>query len=99
MASSRTSRSSSTTRTVFAGFTMFSRCSIWKRPRKLIAPPRPARNRGAAGRQLARMAEFRGGRMHAWDAGQYLRFADERTRPALDLVARIDLAARRRIVD
>jgi trans-aconitate methyltransferase len=37
--------------------------------------------------------------MHGWDAGQYLRFADERTRPALDLVARIDLATPRRIVD
>jgi len=37
--------------------------------------------------------------MHEWDAGQYLRFADERTRPALDLIGRIDLAAPRRIVD
>ena len=37
--------------------------------------------------------------MHGWDAGQYLRFADERTRPALDLLARIDLAAPPRIVD
>jgi trans-aconitate 2-methyltransferase len=37
--------------------------------------------------------------MHAWDPGQYLRFADERTRPALDLAARIDLEAPRRIVD
>jgi trans-aconitate 2-methyltransferase len=42
--------------------------------------------------------------MHAWDAGQYLRFANERTQPALDLVARIDLPAPRpvrnlRIVD
>ena len=37
--------------------------------------------------------------MHAWDAGQYLRFADERTRPALDLLARLDLAAARRVVD
>ena len=36
---------------------------------------------------------------HAWDAGQYLRFADERTLPAADLVARIELAAPRRIVD
>jgi trans-aconitate 2-methyltransferase len=37
--------------------------------------------------------------MHAWDAGQYLRFADQRTLPARDLVARIDLAQPRRIVD
>ena len=37
--------------------------------------------------------------MHGWDAGQYLRFADERTRPALDLLARIDLVAPPRIVD
>ncbi len=37
--------------------------------------------------------------MHEWDAGQYLRFAGERTRPAVDLVARIELEAPRRIVD
>ena len=37
--------------------------------------------------------------MHVWDPGQYLRFADERTRPAWDLVARIELAAPRRLVD
>ncbi|HEX3883746.1 MAG TPA: trans-aconitate 2-methyltransferase [Stellaceae bacterium] len=37
--------------------------------------------------------------MHEWDAGQYLRFAGERTRPAVDLVARIGLEAPRRIVD
>jgi trans-aconitate 2-methyltransferase len=37
--------------------------------------------------------------MHGWDAGRYLRFADERTRPALDLLARIDLVAPPRIVD
>lgn len=37
--------------------------------------------------------------MHEWDAGQYLRFAGERTRPAVDLVARIELAAPRRVAD
>ena len=37
--------------------------------------------------------------MHSWDSGQYLRFASERSRPALDLVARIDLAAPRLAVD
>ncbi|HEX6442114.1 MAG TPA: trans-aconitate 2-methyltransferase [Stellaceae bacterium] len=37
--------------------------------------------------------------MHAWDPGHYLRFADERTQPAHDLVARIELAAPRRIAD
>jgi trans-aconitate 2-methyltransferase len=37
--------------------------------------------------------------MHGWDAKQYLRFADERAQPALDLLARIDLATPRRIVD
>ena len=37
--------------------------------------------------------------MHSWDAGQYLRFADERTRPALDLLARIASAAPQRVVD
>src|SRR5207237_4474255 len=98
MASSRTSRSSSTTRTVFAGFTMISRRSIWKRQREPITPPQPARNRLPPA-AVARECRFCGGRMHAWDAGQYLRFADERTRPALDLIARIDLAAPQRIVD
>jgi trans-aconitate 2-methyltransferase len=37
--------------------------------------------------------------MHGWDAGQYLRFSDERTLPARDLAARIDLPPARRIVD
>ncbi|HEY1798982.1 MAG TPA: trans-aconitate 2-methyltransferase [Stellaceae bacterium] len=37
--------------------------------------------------------------MHEWDAGQYLRFAGERTRPAVDLVARIELEEPRRVVD
>jgi trans-aconitate 2-methyltransferase len=37
--------------------------------------------------------------MHTWDAGHYLRFADERTRPAYDLVARIELAAPAAVVD
>jgi trans-aconitate 2-methyltransferase len=36
---------------------------------------------------------------HAWDADTYLRFANERTQPAVDLVARIDLATPARIVD
>lgn len=34
-----------------------------------------------------------------WDPGQYLRFTDERLRPALDLMARVDLAHPRSIVD
>jgi len=36
---------------------------------------------------------------HGWDAGQYLFFANERTQPALDLVARIESEAPARIVD
>jgi trans-aconitate 2-methyltransferase len=34
-----------------------------------------------------------------WDPGQYLRFADERLRPALDLIARITHPGARRVVD
>ncbi len=34
-----------------------------------------------------------------WDPAQYLSFADQRTRPALDLLARVRLAEPRRIVD
>ena len=37
--------------------------------------------------------------MHEWDSGQYLRFADERTQPALDLLARIRLERPRRLID
>ena len=37
--------------------------------------------------------------MHGWNAQQYLQFTDERTRPALDLLARIDIAAPGRVVD
>ncbi len=36
---------------------------------------------------------------HEWDAGHYLRFADARTLPAIDLLSRIELAAPRRVVD
>jgi trans-aconitate 2-methyltransferase len=36
---------------------------------------------------------------HEWDADHYLRFADARTLPAIDLLSRIALAAPARIVD
>jgi trans-aconitate 2-methyltransferase len=36
---------------------------------------------------------------HAWDADHYLKFADARTLPALDLLSRIALAAPARVVD
>jgi trans-aconitate 2-methyltransferase len=35
----------------------------------------------------------------SWDPATYLRYADERTRPALDLLARVPLAAPARVVD
>ncbi|EDP64402.1 trans-aconitate methyltransferase [alpha proteobacterium BAL199] len=35
----------------------------------------------------------------AWDPAQYLKFADHRLRPALDLLARIDVAAPGRVID
>ena len=34
-----------------------------------------------------------------WDPGQYLRFADERLRPALDLLGAVPLNSARRVVD
>jgi trans-aconitate 2-methyltransferase len=37
--------------------------------------------------------------MPSWDASQYLQFADERTRPCLDLIGRIGLAQPARIID
>jgi trans-aconitate 2-methyltransferase len=37
--------------------------------------------------------------MAGWDPTQYLRFADERLRPALDLLARVPLDAPARVVD
>jgi trans-aconitate 2-methyltransferase len=37
--------------------------------------------------------------MSAWSATQYLRFADERTRPCRDLVARIGITQARRVID
>jgi trans-aconitate 2-methyltransferase len=36
---------------------------------------------------------------HEWDAGHYLRFADARTLPAVDLLSRIKLAAPQRVID
>jgi len=35
----------------------------------------------------------------AWDPGQYLKFRDERTRPSIDLAARLDLASPVSILD
>ena len=37
--------------------------------------------------------------MHDWNPALYLRFADERTRPAAELLARVPLAQARRVVD
>ena len=37
--------------------------------------------------------------MPTWDAGQYLRFGDERTRPCRELVARIAVQEPRRVID
>ncbi len=36
---------------------------------------------------------------HEWDAGHYLRFADARTLPAVDLLSRIEVEAPQRVVD
>jgi trans-aconitate 2-methyltransferase len=36
---------------------------------------------------------------HEWDAGHYLRFADARTLPAVDLLSRIELETPQRVVD
>ncbi|MCI0683088.1 MAG: trans-aconitate 2-methyltransferase [Gemmataceae bacterium] len=37
--------------------------------------------------------------MPNWDADLYLRFAEERTQPAIDLLARVAVAAPRRVID
>ncbi len=37
--------------------------------------------------------------MHVWDPSQYLRFGDERLRPALDLLARVQLTAPTTVYD
>jgi len=36
---------------------------------------------------------------HGWDPERYLTYADERGRPFLDLISRIDVAEPRRVVD
>ena len=36
---------------------------------------------------------------HSWDPERYLTFADERGRPFLELLSRIDVDAARRVVD
>jgi trans-aconitate 2-methyltransferase len=41
----------------------------------------------------------REGIMPTWDADLYLRFANERTQPAIDLLARVGLDAPRRVID
>jgi hypothetical protein len=37
--------------------------------------------------------------MPTWDAGQYLRFAEERTRPCRDLLAQIAVPSPRQVID
>lgn len=37
--------------------------------------------------------------MATWDSAQYLKFAEDRTRPSMDLAARIALEAPRRVID
>lgn len=44
-------------------------------------------------------AEGVGGQGTDWQPDQYLKFKDERTRPSIDLVGRVDLAAPGRIID
>jgi len=39
------------------------------------------------------------GALPAWDPGQYLKFADHRLRPAIDLMSRVDLAAPGHVYD
>lgn len=40
-----------------------------------------------------------GGRLADWDPSNYLRFEDYRTRPALDLVSRVRVAAPKTVID
>ncbi len=47
--------------------------------------------------ECKRRGSFR--EMPTWDANQYLRFAEERTRPCRDLLARIPLTQPRRVID
>lgn len=45
------------------------------------------------------MARPDGGRVDGWDPASYLRYGDERTRPAVDLVSRVQIDAPESVVD
>lgn len=63
---------------------------------------RTARDRGRNPKVRAGTAMMRiymGDPMPQWDVGSYLQFAEERTQPAVDLAARIEVAHPRHIID